>query len=308
MPLTQFLKIPAVAKSILERYPFPSPVMESVEIRCPPKTKEYGVAGTAVDYVFRAIIEKKFSKVAQIKRKMWVAEEFVGGCEAMERRELLPFLDQGRKVFFDFLEDGKMTYAFIKGMCHLARIDTVYRSNAARTSVPWVNEALIEDVAEVAKNFNVNIFGGGTCYELNPTFDFASRVVGGADADLIISYPGNQVLLVDFKTTIEFKFTRDHWLQLVGYSILRSMLPNVPPITHTGIYFSRHGHLEVIPLSVGGKPDFPDFVDGLIAHAKAYKEDKKLGIEEKKPRPARKTVKKSPQRGKTRAKKVAQKA
>jgi hypothetical protein len=141
MPLTQFFKKPVVSKLILERYPFPGPINEPWRILCPPKTTEVGAAGTAVDYVFRAILEKKFSKVAKIKRRMWIAEELVGRSEAKERVQRLPYLDEARRVFHTFLEDGKITYAFIKGMCLLARLDTVYRTNNAEPFVPFLTSS-----------------------------------------------------------------------------------------------------------------------------------------------------------------------
>ena len=86
---------------------------------------------------------------------------------------------------------------------------------------------------------------------LNPVFGYGSRLVGGADADMIIDGT-----LIDIKTTKDPTFKEDYYYQLVGYYIL-SLLGRIDTsywksrnnaaVHRIGIYFSRHGVLHTFP-------------------------------------------------------------
>ena len=85
---------------------------------------------------------------------------------------------------------------------------------------------------------------------LNPTFGDGSALVGGADADIIVCD-----MLVDIKTAKFGRFKKEHWQQLVGYWLL-SLIGSGrgfewEKINRLGVYFSRHGRLETVPV-----PDF----------------------------------------------------
>ena len=81
---------------------------------------------------------------------------------------------------------------------------------------------------------------------LNPTFGEGSRLVGGADADLVLDG-----IIIDIKTTSKMVFSQQYFKQLVGYYIL-GMIGGV----HVGdnyvngeereelaIYYSRYGYM-----------------------------------------------------------------
>ncbi len=273
MSLTDFLKIKGVSESLLARYPFPSPIIPDKEMVCPPLSEEFGTCGTAVDYAFRARLEHAFSGKAQIKKEQWIAEQLFGRLDAASRLSIIRYFDEARDEFELFVKNGLMTVGFIRGVCHLARMDEVYRSNRDPKSVPHLSENLIDDVAQVANSFDLRTFAGGITYELNPEFGSASRMVNGADADLIVNYADGRVMLVDFKTTKYLKFTQAYWLQLVGYAILRAIEGVKPEITHVSIYYARHRELVVGPLNVRQGEGFDEFVEKFQKQADTYREN-----------------------------------
>src|SRR5262249_13957453 len=72
-----------------------------------------------------------------------------------------------------------------------------------------------------------------------PTFGEASKLVGGADADLIAGG-----MLVDFKTTKADEMQPKYLDQLLGYLLLarhqRRTDPRFPEINRLALYFCRH--------------------------------------------------------------------
>ncbi|MEI6294713.1 MAG: hypothetical protein WCO95_01500 [Actinomycetes bacterium] len=86
---------------------------------------------------------------------------------------------------------------------------------------------------------------------LNPTFG-ASGLLGGADADLILSHR-----LIDIKTVQKAKVSREYLWQLAGYVLADK--ENVYEIEEVGFYFARHG--KEISWKVS---DFFDYLAGEI--------------------------------------------
>ena len=86
---------------------------------------------------------------------------------------------------------------------------------------------------------------------LNPTFG-ASGLLGGADADLILSHR-----LIDIKTVHKAKVSREYLWQLAGYVLADK--ENVYEIEEVGFYFARHG--KEISWKVN---DFFDYLAGEI--------------------------------------------
>ena len=94
---------------------------------------------------------------------------------------------------------------------------------------------------------------------LNPTFGAASKLVGGADADLLIDD-----CLVDIKTTKAPRLDPRDFFQLIGYYLLHGFdgihcgrfRGAQSEINYLGIYFSRYGYLwkvssaEILPPSI----------------------------------------------------------
>ena len=110
------------------------------------------------------------------------------------------------------------------------------------------SEVPIDDIQELVEMLDLVPFDLliRTPLILNPSFGEASRLIGGADTDLVVGDT-----LIDVKTT-----SRDTidpgWLdQSLGYFLLarrhRAANPDFPAITRLGFYFSRQGRLWMRP-------------------------------------------------------------
>ena len=106
---------------------------------------------------------------------------------------------------------------------------------------------------------------------LNPTFKKASELVKGADADLVIDD-----MLIDIKTTKYLQNKQDYFNQLIGYYTLYriggiSGMPATNKIKRLGIYFSRHGYLQLYNIKditiIKDKDKFSEFVEWLKERA-----------------------------------------
>jgi hypothetical protein len=102
---------------------------------------------------------------------------------------------------------------------------------------------------------------------LNPNFQDSSKLVGGADADLLTGD-----LLVDFKTTKNNTMDGRDFDQLFGYFLLarnqRRIDPTFPQVNRVGLYFSRHGYLQIWAGDHWtSHPQFPEIENWFIKHA-----------------------------------------
>ena len=77
---------------------------------------------------------------------------------------------------------------------------------------------------------------------LNPMFGIVPRLIGGADADLIVGD-----MLIDVKAVNKASARADYFDQLLGYFILarqtRRVNRSFPLINRLALYFARHGYL-----------------------------------------------------------------
>ena len=103
---------------------------------------------------------------------------------------------------------------------------------------------------------------------LNPTFGKASKLVGGADADLIIDD-----MLIEIKTTKRVRLLQDTFHQLMGYYSLHRIsgvggLKPKAKIRKIAVYFSRYSYLHVFNLhDIIKKEQFLDFLRWLKERA-----------------------------------------
>lgn len=284
MSLTTVLKNPIYRKMFMDRFPKPKCDF-SDEILANPQTKNYTLIGTAFDYILRFHIEKTNPNV---KTKSWIAEQaltilqlnsgdyiynyqdgkmtiikndsMVPDHESSEfyrkiYQECKPKYDQVKIDYEMYLTNGIMTCDLLKGTIFLAQLDSIYRSGRTDVFTPITEQDAddLENLLNVAKN--VDFFSTSLECLLNPTFGEASKLVGGADADLVIGDT-----LIDIKTTKNPKQQfLDAWLQIVGYYILNMINNNECNIKNIGIYFSRHGVLKIFPVDVLG--DVGTFVE-----------------------------------------------
>lgn len=140
----------------------------------------------------------------------------------------------------------------------LAKLDLVRRRWVL---VPDFEEADPEDVRDLVDLLAITPFSdliNDRVLLLNPTFGEASRMIGGADADLIVGD-----MLVDIKTTKSDTIKLEHINQLLGYFLLarqhRAIDPTFPVINRIGLYYSRYGYLHSFEASSWtDHPAFPE--------------------------------------------------
>jgi len=126
----------------------------------------------------------------------------------------------------------------IKATYGLAQLDHIFRSGYIDPNLGKVEMNDLKDLKKLIKAVDSEIFRAKVCV-LNPTFGSSSKMVGGADADLIINNT-----LMDIKTTKSLELTRDQYNQLIGYYCLYRLsgvddLKKSHKITSIGIYYSE---------------------------------------------------------------------
>ena len=175
----------------------------------PPLTKNYALVGRAFDYLLRFQI-KAFNPHA-IERG-WVAQNalYFLKCNAQTRLydQAYLFVTEATEHYTDFLQTQTLTETLIVSTLRLAKLEAIYRSKKIDPTLDQIEDNDIVDLKALFASVNVEQITSPEPILLNPTFDLASQVVGGADADLVLGDA-----LIDVKTVKEFSLERIRWLQ-----------------------------------------------------------------------------------------------
>jgi len=238
MSLTSFIKEPDVRKKFAETFPFPKINLDA-EMKAPPITKNYSMVGTAFDYLLRFYI-KRNNPCA--KTNQWVAEIALDYIEDYNlKTKLTNTVENSKSIYQKYLKDGTLTDDVLRTAILLAKIDPIYRAGYIDPNIDIVDKGDIEDLQNLINLVDKKAFTAKEICLLNPTFGKASRLVGGADADIVLD---NQI--IDMKTTKFLKLKKQDFHQLIGYYIL-SLIDGIDgaddnlDIKTISIYFCRHG-------------------------------------------------------------------
>ncbi len=263
MSLTQFLKHDPIRRKFLQTFPTLPPAPTPQPLLAPPRSTHSFLVGTAFDYLLRFYL-KHLNPYAITTP--WIAELALEGplfpVELIERN-LLPALkatiEHARYHYNTYLSTGQITDDLIADTLRLAKIDRIYREGKVPDDIGQIYNEDIADLRQLIALVNPQLFLASRTCVLNPNFGAASRLVRGADADLILD-----ATLIDIKTTKNLIITQDYFYQLIGYFILAG-LHSQYPITRLGIYFSRFGVLYTF------EPPYinPDFVAWFVDQANA---------------------------------------
>jgi hypothetical protein len=264
MSLTSLIKIPEVRKKI--NYFFPRPFIKiQGDIKSIPISKSYPVISTAVDYLIRFHLKYFFLKV---KDNVWVADRFLSHYKD---KKLKKYLDNAKFHYSLFLLDGVLSKDLIRASIDLAKIDLFYRSRYYPDNIGKYKRDDIKDLTRVIKNIDFSKFKFVKRCILNPTFGKASRLVGGADADLILD---DQI--IDIKNTKKLSITREMLNQMIGYYFL-GLIGSVKgvwdwrSINKIGFFFSRYDILYSIPIeAIIPNKTIISFKNWFINKAKKY--------------------------------------
>ncbi len=274
MSLTSFLNNKDVRQRFRLEFRKP-PFLAQSEILTPPISNNYSHVGVAFDYLLRFYLQHLNSDLAKTK-KFWVAEHALD--ELHEDPNLHSagedIIGEAKVRLHHYLKTGQMTRELMESALLLATLDPIYRSGFGHEFVGKINSADIKDLENMLSIVDPKIFKAQELCLLNPNFDKASTLVGGADADLIIDDT-----LIDIKTSQYCKIPRDDFNQIVGYYVLHVLggvggLEPKPKINKVGIYFSRYAYLLSFEMdSIINRKTFPDFLAWFNDRAKQeYKE------------------------------------
>lgn len=274
MSLISFLKASDVRERFRAEFIMP-PLGAGKELLAPPLSENYPLIGTAFDYLLRFYIERLNPKSVTGE---WVADQAAlcdiesAGCSV----SLPAILKKAQRAYKKYLRSGTMDDNLLRETICLAQLDVIYRRrllHGADTSyfktIGKIDPADIRDLQRLIALVQPEAFKAKTLSVLNPTFGRASKLVGGADCDLIIDDA-----LIDIKTSKNFRAERNHFDQLMGYYV-PSMIggiagaPKGHQIRRLGIYLSRYGHLWLFKVDDVIKDDqLPNFVSWFRARAK----------------------------------------
>jgi len=233
------------------------------KIKAVPKTKNYGIIGTAFDYLLRFAIQYH-NKGKTITEETWIAEfafnRLVRILSEEDRVRLVCRFIQAKKNYESFLKKGMCTDFLCKDCLFLAKLDLYIRSRIIAPDLFYEDLSDVIDLQNLYSALNIEDFKVKKFCFLNPHFERASVIVGGADADIILDDT-----LIEIKVTKELKLERDYLNQLIGYYVLALIggingIHQGTTIKKVGVYFARHGFLWTVPLDeLGNAGKFNSF-------------------------------------------------
>ncbi len=270
MSLTSFLKIPRIRAMFSTSIPKPKIKIES-DILTPPLTKNYTIVGIAFDYLLRMFLKRINTNVIE---SVWIAEQLLtnpftpilkdvvaefaegepGKVIEYKETELSKYLKQillkCKDQYSKYLQSGEITDKLLEDFLLLSQFDPIFRTGHVFDIKHNVDKKDIKDLGNLISllHSKKNLFISKEHCFLNPTFGEASRMIGGADADVVIDD-----IIIDIKTTINADFTRDQFNQILGYYLLNSIggingINKKVKINRIGIYYSRFGEMLLVPI------------------------------------------------------------
>ena len=282
MSLTSYLTDPnhkILKVKFKTEFPFPG-FNSKNDLLAPPLTKNYGIIGTAFDYLLRFYLQFQ-NKDKCIVSDDWVAKYgYVGIRQAWKgkKEELLKLskrFSEVKKRHKLFVENGNPSNQLIASTLFLAKLDLHFRSGLIAPDIFIESTLDIQDLKNLYNAINPNDFIIKEKCFLNPHFGNGSALVYGADADIIIDNT-----LIDIKVTKNLKIEREYLNQIIGYYIL-SLIGKInfehsgKIIQNVGIYFARHGLLWKIPIKdLGDEKKIEEFKNWFISYFEALKPKK----------------------------------
>ncbi len=267
-----FFKVPEI-REILK--PLRPKLARSIphKIQIEPRSNRYMLVGTAFDYLLRFDLQRR---APHARSERWVAEHapemlwrktetgntglfldwmneedtYATNEELSSRAQaIIDNAHQALNGYTQLVTPSTRDFEEMAGHAiRMAKLDALPRS--LRLS-PDFEQASTEDIADLVSMLEIVPFEelvDANRILLNPVFNGASELVGGADADLITGD-----MIVDIKTTKKDVVEAEQLDQILGYFLLarkqRAIDPSFPQINRVGLYYSRHGFLLSLPVT-----------------------------------------------------------
>lgn len=282
MSLSKFVEMPDVAARLKPLRPQGARKIDAL-IKVEPQSARYMLVGTAFDYLLRFELQRRAPHavsgpwMAETASKMIVRN--IGSAsvgldllhDADPARYLPPeevanraaaLVENAKSSVATYLKEknpSKSAQGEMAGHAlRLAKLDSIYRRQTLDLSFEDVDKGDISELVALLQIVPFDQLTHDKVLLLNPDFGQISKLVQGADADLI-----SGDLLVDFKVVRTAKLDSRMLDQLLGYYLLarkeQTADPQFPPIGRVGIYFARHGFLWSIETSEWiSRPEFSE--------------------------------------------------
>jgi len=148
-----------------------------------------------------------------------------------------------------YVNDGALTEDLLRATIFLAHIERVFRSTGHQLPPDWIEKEYRAEVTELAELYQLipsNALRARRRCVLNPSFGFASCMVGGADADFVVDDT-----LIECKTTASSRLDENSLNQVLAYYLLALLDSNangmrLADLQRLAIYFARSGYLYSI--------------------------------------------------------------
>jgi hypothetical protein len=268
MSLTSFLDMAEVKLRVKPLRPkLPRKINASLKVA--PRSNRYMMVGTAFDYLLRfelqrrapyAISERLVAEDASgmMCGPAWFMHLSPDSTSMPPEEEEEATRDMANRVgnvvekakaaiatYLTIQESGSSTQADLAGHAiRLAKVDEFCRAGQLNPTFEDADPEDVEDLLGLLAIVPFDALIHPQIMLLNPTFEEASLLVGGADTDLVTGD-----MLVEFKTTKASEMQAGDLDQLLGYYLLarhnRRSNPAFPVINRLAIYFCRHGLLWV---------------------------------------------------------------
>jgi hypothetical protein len=256
MSLTSVLREPDVKARFGEVVRVP-PFLEGGgrDVYVPGRAGREAIIGTAFDYLLRFYVHyiNPFCIV-----RPWVAEgAMVIVKRARQRRgrgrrtsdwrgveeRVANSLGEAKEALTQYMVCGEVNREVLRASVLLAHLDRFARTRKVHQGFGGVDDADLDELHALYEIVPRKQFRACKLCVLNPTFGEGSRLVGGADADLLID-----------DTLMEIKATKNNYVdtgnvqQLVGYLVLMLIggvdgVVGDPVVRRVGIYSARYGDL-----------------------------------------------------------------
>jgi hypothetical protein len=242
---------------------FPRPRLTGKPTLVAPNTGERATTvGTAYDYLLRFHLMREIPFATSYP---WIAER---ACNKMADSEgfMFPMGDSyespedlwspmgwavyhAKRAVTRLVAGEKLTTRLAALCLHLAECDDFERTGRISEAIYHPSVRDFADLRRIIAATDLTLFKATRTCLLNPEFGEGTRLIQGADADLLLDD-----FLIDVKTTNDFSLRSLDWHQLIGYVALNQNFPiggGTAPvaINRIGIYFARYNHLETWPLS-----------------------------------------------------------
>lgn len=213
----------------------------AVPMLAAPRGANPGLVGTAFDYAFRFLLEGLNPDLVAVKGAL-IARH---AAFDLDRDRTLLAVNEAETTLLEIAGGQPFEARHVHAAVVLASFEVVARTGRFAELVGVVPDAAREDVLGLVQAIPREAFRAERQLILNPRFAAAGRF-GGADADVLLDD-----LLIEVKATRHLKLDGDYLQQLTGYLVLDRLGGTVgsqEPVRRLGVYYARHGVLQVLPV------------------------------------------------------------